>query len=99
MKHSLLLLLVCGFPLAAEENSIELDPARTIVSFTLADILHTVRGTFKLKSGSLRFDPSSGLASGEIIVDVADHRIHAGLCVGVHPLWHRMPFGLREARD
>ena len=31
--------------------------------------LHTVHGTFKLKSGSVTFDPKSGDASGEIIVD------------------------------
>ena len=50
--------------------SLDLDPAKTDVQFTLHDVLHTVHGTFKLKKGSVRFDPDSGKASGEIIVDV-----------------------------
>jgi polyisoprenoid-binding protein YceI len=31
--------------------------------------MHTVRGTFHLKSGGLQFDRSSGTLSGEIVVD------------------------------
>ena len=31
--------------------------------------MHTVHGTFKLKSGNVKFDPKSGDASGEIVVD------------------------------
>ena len=71
MKRCFLLLLLCIFPLAAAESTVELDPARTTISFTLADVLHTVRGTFKLKRGSIAFDSSTGRASGEIVVDVA----------------------------
>jgi polyisoprenoid-binding protein YceI len=70
MKRRLLILVICTFPLAAAET-IELDPARTTISFTLADILHTVHGTFKLKHGSMQFDATTGKASGEIVVDVA----------------------------
>ena len=32
-------------------------------------MLHTVHGTFRLKQGSLRFDPASGRLTGEIVVD------------------------------
>src|ERR1700676_3667554 len=71
MKRSLLFLLLCALPLAAAESTVELDPARTSISFTLADVLHTVHGTFKLKHGSITFDSSTGKASGEIVVDVA----------------------------
>jgi polyisoprenoid-binding protein YceI len=65
--------------------SLDLDPAKTTIQFTLHDVLHTVHGTFKLKRGSIHFDPDSGKASGEIIVDVTsgasgsearDHRMH-----------------------
>jgi polyisoprenoid-binding protein YceI len=50
--------------------SLQLEPAKTEVQFTLHDVLHTVHGTFKLKRGSIQFDPDSGKASGEVVVDV-----------------------------
>ena len=71
MKRILLALAIGGLRLAAAENRIELDPARTTVNFTLGDVLHTVHGTFKLKRGAVKFDSSTGAASGEIVVDVA----------------------------
>jgi len=54
---------------AAQQITVNLDPAQTKIEWTLGDVLHTVHGTFKLKSGSVTFDPKSGDASGEIIVD------------------------------
>jgi polyisoprenoid-binding protein YceI len=71
MKLRLLLLPLCALTLAAAERTVELDPARTIITFTLGDVLHTVHGTFKLKRGLITFDSSTGNASGEIVVDVA----------------------------
>jgi polyisoprenoid-binding protein YceI len=56
---------------AAQEMVLDLDPAQSEVNFTLPDMVHTVRGTFKLKSGAVRFDPATGKAAGEVIVDVA----------------------------
>ena len=53
----------------AQEVSVQLDPAQTKIEFTLGSTLHTVEGTFKLKSGTIRFDPSTGKMSGSIIVD------------------------------
>lgn len=78
MKRSLLFLLLCTLPLAAAESIVELDPARTTISFTLADVLHTVHGSFKLKHGSIMFDSSTGKASGEIVVDVASGNSGSG---------------------
>lgn len=46
-----------------------LDPARSVVEFTLPATGHTVHGTFKFKSGSITFDPSTGAASGQLVVD------------------------------
>lgn len=69
----------------AQESVVELDPARTEVSFTLGDVLHTVHGTFKLKRGIVKFDPVSGHASGLVVVDATsgssgsharDHKMH-----------------------
>ena len=54
----------------AQEMTLELAPANTKVEFTLSDVLHTVHGTFALKSGLIHFNPSSGSASGLVVVDV-----------------------------
>jgi polyisoprenoid-binding protein YceI len=55
--------------LHAQESVVNLDPAQTHVEFALDSTLHTVHGTFKLKAGQIRFDPATGEASGEIVVD------------------------------
>jgi polyisoprenoid-binding protein YceI len=78
-KHLRLLLpLACAAALLAADDSLpvretvlQIDPALTRVGFTLADVLHTVHGTFALKRGTIRFDPQTGKASGELVVDAA----------------------------
>jgi polyisoprenoid-binding protein YceI len=52
-----------------QQVTLQLDPAHTSVKFTLADVLHTVHGTFQLKSGTLDFNLTTGKLSGEIVVD------------------------------
>ncbi len=66
-----LLILMAGGALSAagQQSELELDPASTSVKFTLGDVLHTVRGTFKLKRGTFEFEPGSGKISGEAVVD------------------------------
>jgi polyisoprenoid-binding protein YceI len=53
----------------AQEIAVQLDPAQSRIEFTLGSTLHTVEGTFKLKSGSIRYDPSIGKMGGSIVVD------------------------------
>jgi polyisoprenoid-binding protein YceI len=60
----------CSAALWAQEMTLELDPTNTKVDFTLSDVLHTVHGTFALKSGLIHFNPSNGSASGLVVVDV-----------------------------
>jgi polyisoprenoid-binding protein YceI len=55
----------------AQETSFSLDPEKTTVSFTLEASFHTVHGSFRVKSGAIRFDPTSGAASGLMVVDAA----------------------------
>ena len=57
--------------ISGQNTAFEADPARTTVEFDLGDTLHKVHGTFALKHGSIRFDPASGRASGELVVDAA----------------------------
>lgn len=63
------LLGVLPLSAAAQQINLPLDPAQTSVQFTLKDVLHTVRGEFRLKSGALQLDVPSGRLSGEIVVD------------------------------
>lgn len=81
-------LLAGALLLSAQPAVFGVDPAQTRVDFTLSDVLHTVHGTFKVKSGEIRFDPSTGAAAGEIVVDAAsgdsgssarDHRMHKNI--------------------
>ncbi|HYK38093.1 YceI family protein [Alloacidobacterium sp.] len=53
----------------APKITIHLDPQKTEIRWTLHDVLHTVRGTFRLKGGLMTFDPATGAAQGEFVVD------------------------------
>ena len=66
---SLLLFFLLPRVAAAQDSVFQLDPQHTSVKFTLADVLHTVRGSFHLKQGSVRLDPATGKLTGEIAVD------------------------------
>ena len=66
-------------PSAAQGVAIQLDPQHTIINFTLGDVLHTVRGTFHLKRGSLLLDPPLGKVTGEIVVDAASGESGSGM--------------------
>ena len=77
--------LSLGSTAVAQDAVLDLDPGQTQVNFTLGDILHTVHGTFKLKRGTVKFDPASGHASGLVVVDATtgnsgsharDHKMH-----------------------
>ena len=54
---------------SAAERRIEVDPLRTDVSFTLKATMHSVHGTAATTSGGFRFDPHTGAATGEIVID------------------------------
>jgi polyisoprenoid-binding protein YceI len=54
---------------AAQQTTLEVDPAKTSIQFTLDAALHTVHGTFQARQSELRLDPASGTLSGEIVVD------------------------------
>lgn len=81
-----LLILLAVPAQQAQQVSAKFDPAQTQVKFTLGATLHTVHGTFKMKSGEIRVDEGTGVASGTIVVDATtggtdnssrDHKMHA----------------------
>lgn len=64
-----LLMLLPAAAAQGQEMVFQLDAAQSRVQFTLPATLHTVHGTFQLKSGTLRFNPSTGEASGSLVLD------------------------------
>lgn len=75
----LLLAMAGAVSAPAQQISLQLDPPRTSVKFTLGDVLHTVRGTFRLKSGALQLDRATGKLSGEIVVDAKSGESGSGM--------------------
>jgi hypothetical protein len=62
---------LAGVSMAAadRQSSLQLEPERTPIHFTLGSVLHTVHGTSRPMHGALRLDPASGRLTGEIVVD------------------------------
>ena len=52
----------------AQEIVLVLDPAQTKLQWSVDSTVHTVHGTFAVKSGTVHFDPDTGKAGGEVIV-------------------------------
>jgi polyisoprenoid-binding protein YceI len=65
-----------------ENLSIDLDKAKTKISFVLTDVLHTVRGTFQLNSGHVVFNPDTGEIKGDLSVDAPAARAAVRLVTG-----------------
>jgi polyisoprenoid-binding protein YceI len=71
MRHGVFVvsLLACAAVASAQDTVVKFNPASTTVDFTLGATLHTVHGSFKLKSGEIHLDATTGKASGSIVVD------------------------------
>lgn len=65
------LVIFCCLASAAQsqELTFQFSPANTSIKFTLGDILHTVHGSFNLKSGEMHYDAANGSVSGSLVVD------------------------------
>jgi polyisoprenoid-binding protein YceI len=63
--------ILCAQLAQAQSRSlrVQFDPAQTEIHWNLSAGLHTIHGTFKLKSGELLCNPGAGVAEGEILVD------------------------------
>jgi polyisoprenoid-binding protein YceI len=74
-SHALALALLLAAPFAgperaqAAEQTLRLEPSASKVTFELPATGHTVRGQLTLVSGEVRFDATTGQASGQIVID------------------------------
>jgi polyisoprenoid-binding protein YceI len=67
---TLLLFFCCAAATAqSQELRLHFDPAKATIAFTLGDILHTVHGTFQLKSGDVEYKSDTKTVSGNLVVD------------------------------
>jgi|HubBroStandDraft_6_1064221.scaffolds.fasta_scaffold111666_3 polyisoprenoid-binding protein YceI len=66
---AIFVLLSAAAPVMAQQVQVTLDPAETKIEWTLGATLHVVHGTFKLRSGQMSYDPATGQANGELVVD------------------------------
>jgi polyisoprenoid-binding protein YceI len=66
---TLVLLLALPAAAAAAQRAVVLDPSASEATFTLDTTFHEVHGTMGVVGGTIRFDPATGAASGEITVD------------------------------
>jgi polyisoprenoid-binding protein YceI len=64
-------LLLFNISATAQQSGVDLtlDPASTTIHWTLGAVMHTVHGTFKLKSGAVHLDPNTGQMTGTLVVD------------------------------
>jgi polyisoprenoid-binding protein YceI len=80
-------LLVVSLALRGQSQQLTLQFASstTSINFTLGDLLHTVHGSFNLKSGALQYEPGSAAVHGSLVVDatsgqsrnrIRDRRMH-----------------------
>jgi len=69
----------------SQELRFQFDPSKTTIAFTLGDVLHTVHGSFQLKSGDVEYKVATKAVSGNLIVDATsgqsgnhsrDHKMH-----------------------
>jgi polyisoprenoid-binding protein YceI len=79
IKSILLLgLLAAPFALHAEELALVFEPAKTQLHWTLDTALHTVHGSFQLRSGTVQYDPATGRATGALVVDARSGQSGSG---------------------
>jgi polyisoprenoid-binding protein YceI len=86
-SRPLVLLLLASLTVRArgQELTLQFVPSTTSIAFTLGDLVHTVHGSFNLKSGEVRYDPATGGVHGILVVDatsgqsrnrIRDRRMH-----------------------
>jgi polyisoprenoid-binding protein YceI len=83
---NILAFLCCAAAAAQpQELRLQFDQSKTTIAFTLGDILHTVHGSFHLKSGDVEYKIATKSVSGNLIVDATsgqsgnhsrDHKMH-----------------------
>jgi len=56
---------------SAQQLRLQFSPANTTVNFALGDLLHTVRGSFRLKQGTVEYNLSTATVTGALVIDAS----------------------------
>ena len=64
------LLALAPLDVAAEPLVLILSPERTRLTFTVGATGHAIEGVLALDSGEIHFDPETGEASGQVLIDL-----------------------------
>ena len=69
------IVLACGLAAQtappAHEVELQFDPVQSGATISLSGNFHAVQGSFALKHGTVKYDPATGKAGGEIVFDAA----------------------------
>lgn len=55
----------------AQQQTLKVDAQASQIAFSLGDVLHSVKGTFHIQSGTVEFDPTAPKISGSVVVSAA----------------------------
>jgi polyisoprenoid-binding protein YceI len=81
-------LVLVSLDATAEPLVLTLSPEKTTLTFTVAATGHVIEGLLTLDSGEIHFDPETGVASGQVTIDLRragtgnrlrDHEMHASV--------------------
>jgi len=56
---------------AAQQLRLQFSPPNTTIAFALGDLLHTVRGSFRLKQGTVEYNLSTATVTGALVIDAS----------------------------
>ena len=55
--------------ISAQQMSVEFDPAKTQIHWSLAGNVHTTHGTFRFRQGHVFVNPATGVMGGDLVAD------------------------------
>ena len=71
LRSAIVVAVLSGSCICAEQLSVDFDPAKTQIHWSLAGNVHSTHGTFHLKQGHVVLDSVTGAISGDLVADAS----------------------------